>query len=109
MLSMNRTSHEITDQLVALGQRIRTARIRRKLRQIDLASRSGLSRTAIEAVERGEPTTGIITYLKALWAMGLNRELEILADPGLDRDGLALELSVETKRVSVQMKVDNDF
>lgn len=106
---MNRTSHEITDQLVALGQRIRTARIRRKLRQIDLASRSGLSRTAIEAVERGEPTTGIITYLKALWAMGLNRELEILADPGLDRDGLALELSVETKRVSVQMKVDNDF
>lgn len=106
---MERTTFEIKDQLVALGLRIRTARTRRKWRQVDLASRSGLSRTAIEAVERGEPTTGIVTYLRALWAMGLNRELEILADPGLDREGLALELSVESKRVSVRQKADNDF
>lgn len=109
MIFMDRIPSEIKVQLAALGLRIRAARTRRKWRQIDLASRSGLSRTAIEAVERGEPTTGIATYLQTLWAMGLNRELEILADPGLDRDGLALELSVETKRVSVRQKVDNDF
>lgn len=106
---MNSMPQEIKDQLTSLGLRIRTARARRKWRQVDLATRSGLSRTAIEAIERGEPTTGIVTYLRALWAMGLNRELEILADPGLDRDGLALELSTETKRVSVKRKVDNDF
>ena len=88
---------------------MRAARIRRKLRQEDLALKSGLSRTAIEAVERGEPSTGIGTYLRALWAMGINRELDLLADPGLDRDGMALEFSIQTKRVGVTRKVSNDF
>jgi len=41
--------------------------------------------------------------------MGLNREVDLVADPGLDRDGLSLELSVLTKRVSVARKVNNDF
>lgn len=109
MLFMSCIPHEITDQLTSLGLRIRVARIHRKWRQVDLAMKSGLSRTAIEAIERGEPTTGIATYLRALWAMGLNRELELLADPGLDREGLALELSVQTKRVSVRRNVDNAF
>lgn len=100
---------EITDQLRLLGIRIRAARTRRRMRQEDLARQAGLSRTAIEAVERGEPTTGMGTYLRALWAMGLNRELDLIADPGLDRDGLALELSAQTLRVGVARKVSNDF
>ena len=100
---------EIVTQIASLGARIKDARIRRKWRQVDLAKHAQLSRTAVEAIERGELTTGIGTYVKALWAMGINAELDIVADPGLDRDGLALELSVQTKRVSVGRKVDNDF
>jgi transcriptional regulator with XRE-family HTH domain len=100
---------EISAQLQALGLRIRAARTRRKLRREDLARKAGLSRTAIEAVERGAPTTGIATYMRALWAMGINAELDLLADPGLDRDGMALEFSVQTKRVGVARKVNNDF
>lgn len=113
MLSMKRTDvtlpDEIGAQLQALGLRIRAARTRRKLRREDLARKAGLSRTAIEAVERGAPTTGIGTYLRALWAMGINAELDLLADPGLDRDGMALEFSLQTKRVGVARKIDNDF
>lgn len=100
---------EIVEQLRMLGARVRTARIRRKLRVEDLSARAGISRTALSAVEAGAPTTGIGTYLRALWAMGLNRELDLLADPGLDRDGLGLEISAQTKRVAVRRKVDNDF
>ena len=100
---------EVCAQLQALGLRIRAARTRRKLRREDLARKAGLSRTALEAVERGEPTTGIGTYMRALWAMGINAELDVLADPGLDRDGMALEFSVQTKRVGVARKVNNDF
>lgn len=92
-----------------LGRRVRAARIRRKWRREDLASRSGLSRTAVEAVENGKLTTGLGTYLQVLWALGLDREVELIADPGLDRDGLALELNAQTKRVRVQRKLDNDF
>ena len=100
---------EIVDQIRALGVRIRAARILRGMRQEDLATKSGLSRTAIEAVERGAPTTGLATYLRTLWAMGLNREIELLADPGLDRDGMALQFNVQSKRVGVARKPRNDF
>lgn len=94
----------------ALGQRVRAARIRRGLRQEDLAQKAGLSRTAIEAVEAGKLTTGLGTYLQALWAMGLAEGLELIADPGLDRDGLSLELNLQSKRVKVSKgALDNDF
>ena len=93
----------------ALGLRIRAARIRRGLRQEDLASRAGLSVTAIKAVEAGRLTTGIGTYLQALWAMGLGQELDLLADSGLDREGLALEFNTQSKRVQVKRPINNDF
>lgn len=92
-----------------LGERIRSARIRRKLRKEDLALKAGLSRNAIDAVEAGKLTTGLGTYLLALWAMGLAEGLDLIADPGLDRDGLALELDPQTMRVRVGTKADNDF
>lgn len=92
-----------------LGARIRAARTRRKLRRDDLASRASLSRSTVEAVERGDLGAGIGAYLRVLWVMGLDAGLDLVADPGLDRDGLALELDTQTKRVRVQRKVDNDF
>ncbi|MDN8616424.1 helix-turn-helix domain-containing protein [Variovorax ginsengisoli] len=103
------TPGAVADRVSQLGQRIRSARTRRKLRREDLAQRAGVSRSTLEAIERGELTTGIGAYVRALWAMGLDQELDLIADPGLDRDGLALELSAVTKRVRVQSKVDNDF
>jgi transcriptional regulator with XRE-family HTH domain len=113
MLSMKSTAPTLPDEVAAqirtLGVRIRAARILRGMRQEDLATKSGLSRTAIEAVERGAPTTGLGTYLRALWAMGLNQELDLLADPGLDRDGMALQFNVQSKRVGVARKPRNDF
>ena len=113
MLSMKSMDPTLPDEVAAqirtLGMRIRAARIHRGMRQEDLAAKSGLSRTAIEAVERGAPTTGMATYLRALWAMGLNREIDLLADPGLDRDGMALQFNVQSKRVGVARKPRNDF
>lgn len=103
------TPGAVADHVSRLGQRIRAARTRRKLRREDLAQRAGVSRSTVEAIERGELTTGIGAYVRALWAMGLDQELDLIADPGLDRDGLALELSAATKRVRVQTKADNDF
>jgi transcriptional regulator with XRE-family HTH domain len=93
-----------------LGARIRIARQRRKLRLEDMAEKTGLSRSTVEAVERGAPTTAFGAYLTVLTVLGLARELDLIADPGLDRDGLALELSVTDKRVRLQRKdIGNDF
>jgi len=102
----------IPARLAQLGQRIRAARVRRQLRQEDVAARAGLSRKAIDAVESGKLTTGIGTYMQVLWAMGLDSEVDLIADPGLDRDGLALELNRQTKRVHVapsRRQLNNDF
>jgi transcriptional regulator with XRE-family HTH domain len=100
---------ETLARLVALGNRIKLARLHRKWRQRDLVDKSGLSRSTIEAIERGEPGTSIVSYLHVLWLMGLDRELDILADPGLDREGLTLAYSVTDKRVRIPKKIDNDF
>lgn len=92
-----------------LGERIRAARTRRGLRREDLAARAGVSRSTLEKVERGDLGAAFGAYVKSLWALGLDAELDLVADPGLDRDGLALELNAQTKRVRVQTPADNDF
>jgi transcriptional regulator with XRE-family HTH domain len=92
-----------------LGERIRAARIRRKLRQEDLARRTGLSRTSIQNIERGDLGCSLAVIFQVLWNLGLANEIELIADPGLDRDGLSLALSADKKRVFVPKKVDDDF
>ena len=101
---------QVVRQATDLGARIRVARRRRRLRLSDLADKSGLSRSTIEAVERGALGTSLGSYLAVLTALGLSREVDLVADPGLDRDGLALELSVTDKRVRVRPGTSgNDF
>jgi transcriptional regulator with XRE-family HTH domain len=92
-----------------LGQRIRAARIRRKINQLDLAGRTGLSRSSIQALERGELTVSLGIVLKVLWNLGLTNEIPLIADPGLDRDGLSLSLSADKVRVFAPRKINNDF
>ncbi len=100
---------DVGQRLVALGHRIREARLHRKLRQIDLAQRTGLSRSTVEAIERGSPETAIGAYARALWVMGIDRELEVVADPALDQEGAALEYTPGERRVRVRRVTDNDF
>src|SRR5206468_12933174 len=82
---------EVKARLEAFGLRIRDARLHRQLRQVDLAERTGLSRSTIEAIERGSADTAIGAFARVLWVMGLDRELDVVADPALDQHGAALE------------------
>lgn len=98
-----------TQALIRLGSRIRQARVRRKLRQEDLAQKIGRTRATVIAIERGSPTTEIGAYVQTLWALGLLQELELVADPGLDRDGQALSFSAADKRVRIRQPLNNKF
>jgi transcriptional regulator with XRE-family HTH domain len=104
--SLDDPSHQA---LVRLGSRIRLARLRRKLRQEDLGAKINRTRATVIAIERGSPTTEIGAYVAALWALGLLEELELVADPGLDRDGQALSFSVSDKRVRLRRQLNNKF
>ncbi|MES2483525.1 MAG: helix-turn-helix transcriptional regulator [Pseudomonadota bacterium] len=100
---------EVASRLAALGIRIRDARMHRKLRQVDLAERCGLSRSTIEAIERGSAHTAIGAYARVLWVMGLDRELDLVADTALDQEGAALEYKPGERRVRVRKGLNNDF
>ena len=102
-------SAELLDRMRRLGGRIRDARVHRRLRQIDLAGKAGLSRSTIESIERGHAATSFGAYAHVLWVLGLDRELDLLADPGLDREGMALSYSSADKRVRPRTRLDNDF
>jgi transcriptional regulator with XRE-family HTH domain len=97
------------EALARLGARIRLARLRRKLRQEDLAAKIDRTRATVIAIERGSASTEVGAYVSALWALGLLQELELVADPGLDRDGQALSFSVSDKRVRLRQPLNNKF
>jgi len=97
------------EAVARLGSRIRLARIRRKLRQEDLAAKINRTRATVIAMERGSSNTEIGAYAAALWALGLLEELDLVADPGLDRDGQALSFSVSDKRVRLRQQLNNKF
>lgn len=100
---------EVVQRLQSLGSRLRVARQRRKLRQIDLAERAGLSKSTVEALERGSAETSIGAYMRALWVMGLDREFDLVADPALDTAGATLEWDATQRRVRPRRDLNNDF
>jgi transcriptional regulator with XRE-family HTH domain len=99
----------VEQALKRLGDNIRTARLRRKLRLEDVAERMGISRFALSEVEKGKPTTAIAAYLGALWALRLLDQLEEVADPDRDEEGKILERSRAPKTARTRKVFDNDF
>ncbi len=80
--------------LTALGERIRLARLRRKLAMTTVALRAGISRTLLYKVEAGGGGVTLATYLRVLAVLGLDGDLSALAaDDRLGRklQDLALE------------------
>ncbi len=65
--------------LRALGENIRLARLRRGLSMILLAERAGMSRTTLQAIERGSPGVTMGAYANVLHSLGLHDDLALLA------------------------------
>ena len=99
----------VEEALVRLGRDIRTARLRRKLPQADLAQRMGVSRFVVADIERGKPTTGVAVYLGALWVLGLLGHMRAVADPDRDEEGKTLERARSPKRAGVRRALSDDF
>jgi transcriptional regulator with XRE-family HTH domain len=82
--------------LAELGERLRLARLRRKLSNAVVAQRAGVSRTTVYKVEAGDPGTTIGSYLRVLVVLGLEKDIAILAAD--DKVGRKLQdLQLETK------------
>ena len=75
--------------LAQLGERLRLARLRRKLSNAAVAGRAGISRTSLYKVEAGDPGATMGSYLRVLAALGLEGDLDSLAAD--DRVGRKLQ------------------
>ena len=65
--------------LSGLGERVKLARLRRKLSSAVVAQRAGISRTTLYKVEAGDPGATLGTYLRVLAVLGLEGDISHLA------------------------------
>ena len=69
-----------------LGERIRTARMRRRLTVTEMAERMGVSRPTLNRLEQGDLAVGLGVLVRALGVLGLEDDLaKLAADDELGR------------------------
>jgi transcriptional regulator with XRE-family HTH domain len=65
--------------LADMGERIRMARLRRNLSVELVAERADISRATLWSIEKGSPSVAIGSYVQALLAIGLEKDLMLIA------------------------------
>ena len=70
-----------------MGEQIMLARKRRHLSMQDVADRATLTRLTVSKVEHGDPTVAMGIYARVLYALGLERDIALIAaDDAIGRD-----------------------
>ena len=89
-------------QMQLLGERLRLARLRRRITTIQFAERVGISRDTLNRLEGGDPAIALGTYVRALRVLGLDRDLaRLAADDEMGRKLQDLELAPRRARGAV--------
>jgi transcriptional regulator with XRE-family HTH domain len=84
--------------LELLGERIKLARLRRKLSTSQISERAGITRTTLWNIERGAPQVAIGYYCQVLFVLGLAEDLsKIAVDDELGRRIQDAELIVKKR------------
>lgn len=101
--------YPVEDALRQLGENLRVARIRRNMTIADVAERIGTGPRAVMDAEKGKPSTGIVVYAALLWLYDQLFQLDEIAEPSKDREGLSLASAKERQRVRKGKGLDSDF
>lgn len=100
---------EVAERIKTLGHRVRLARIRRGWSIAEVATKAGLNRNTLGALELGKPGVAIGAYVTVLWTLGLDKTLDGVAHPDMDTHGSALETSRRPKRVRKTRKSKEEY
>lgn len=68
--------------LLQLGERLKHARVKKGLTTTQMAELAGLSRMTLSAVEAGEPSPTMGSYLRVMGVLGVSQDLALLANHG---------------------------
>jgi transcriptional regulator with XRE-family HTH domain len=63
----------------SLGERLRIARLRRRMSATEMAERMGVSRMTLHSLEKGDLSVGLGILVRALGVLGLEGDLDRLA------------------------------
>lgn len=89
-----------------LGERLKLARLRRRLSATLVAERAGISRATLHKIESGEPNVAMGSYFQVLRVLGLEADFGQLA--GDDEMGHRLQdLELVTKKRAPKRKTTN--
>ena len=99
----------VEQAIKSLGENLRIARIRRRMSIADAAERIGTGPRAVIDAERGKASTGMVVYAALLWLYDQLDQLEDVADPAKDKEGLSLEIANKRTRVRKGKGLDRDF
>ena len=66
-------------QAEALGQRLRDARLRRRMAATVMAERAGISRDTLHRLEKGDVSISLAGFLRVLQVLGLADDVEAIA------------------------------
>jgi len=80
--------YAVEQALKRLGANLRTARLRRNLTIENVARKIGAGERAVTDAEKGRPGTAAVVYLALLWTYDLLSQMEAVADPENDTEGL---------------------
>ena len=97
--------------LLDLGARLRRARVERGLTTSQMAERAGISRMTLSAIEAGEPTPTIGSYVRVMSVLDVSKDLVLVGNRALvpptppgrhDAGGSDVVVSVGNARHDVQ-------
>ncbi|HET6545750.1 MAG TPA: helix-turn-helix transcriptional regulator [Rhodanobacteraceae bacterium] len=66
-------------QALALGQRLREARLRRRMPAVTMAGRAGISRATLHRLEKGDVSISLGALQRILQVLGLGADIDLLA------------------------------
>lgn len=96
--------------LLQLGDRLKRLRLGQGLGTVEMASRVGITRNTLRAIESGDPAPSIGTYLRVMSELGISGELALLAGDTL-QSAPADSASARSRRaapiVEVRVSIDD--
>lgn len=102
----------VENSIKQLGCNLRIARVRRNLSIASVAERIGTGPRAVMDAEKGKLSTGIAVFAALLWLYDQLEQLDEVALPERDAEGIVLESASRKSRagrINRAGELDNDF
>ncbi|MCY3883959.1 MAG: helix-turn-helix transcriptional regulator [Gammaproteobacteria bacterium] len=95
---MKQVTPAVSRAVARIGSSFKTARLRRRLSQKDMAMKMGVSLGTVQRIERGDPGVAIGNIAMAFLCINCLEKLESVLDPSLDEIGAVMDAVYLPKR-----------